>query len=85
MSEKDFIVVFKEHDAQDEFYEQMETEGKTDENKFRINLKNNIDAVFKDICIQIIGRSEFEKESIDMIVNNRAAAQQQPLHLACFL
>jgi len=44
---------------------------KIDENKFRINLKNNIDAVFKDICIQIIGRSEFEKESIDMIVNNQ--------------
>ena len=34
-------------------------------------MKNNIDAVFKDICIQIIGRSEFEKESIDMIVNNQ--------------
>lgn len=44
---------------------------KIDENKFRINLKNNLDAVFKDMCIQIIGRSEFEKESIDMIINNQ--------------
>ena len=61
MSEKDFIVVFKEHDAQDEFYEQMETEGKTDENKF-----------VPERQVQLVDRKETRKQTVYSLTEEEA-------------
>lgn len=43
------------------------------ESKCRLRLKQNIDAVFKDICIQLLDRDDLVNRSMDSIIN----AQQQ--------
>lgn len=37
---------------------------------YSFHLKGSLDAVFKDICIQITGKPEFEKKSMDSILQN---------------
>lgn len=39
--------------------------------KYRLNLKYNIDAVFKDISLQLLGRGDLANESIDSIIYNQ--------------
>lgn len=41
--------------------------------KYRLNLKQNIDAVFKDICLQILDRNDLVNQTIHSIID----AQQQ--------
>lgn len=41
---------------------------KTQENRLSINLKGNLDTVYKDICIQLSGKPEFKKKSLSKIV-----------------
>jgi hypothetical protein len=39
--------------------------------KYRLNLKQNIDAVFKDICLQLLGRDDFANQSINSIIHTQ--------------
>ena len=39
--------------------------------KYRFNLKGTLDAVFKDICVQLIGKSELDKKSLGSILKNQ--------------
>tara|TARA_R110002096_G_scaffold111666_1_gene243605 strand:+ start:257 stop:913 length:657 start_codon:yes stop_codon:yes gene_type:complete len=41
---------------------------KIQENKYTLNLKGNLDTVYKDICIQLSGKPEFKKKSLSKIV-----------------
>jgi hypothetical protein len=41
---------------------------KIQENKYIINLKSNLDTVYKDICIQLSGKPEFNKKPLSKIV-----------------
>jgi hypothetical protein len=41
------------------------------ESYYSINLKGNLDSVFKDICVQITGNPEFEKKSLAEILKNQ--------------
>jgi hypothetical protein len=41
------------------------------ESCYSINLKGNLDSVFKDICVQITGNPEFEKKSLAEILQNQ--------------
>lgn len=38
------------------------------ENKFQLNLKGTIDSIFKDLCVQLTGKKELKKESLDEIL-----------------
>ena len=38
---------------------------------YSINLKGNLDSVFKDLCVQITGNPEFEKRSLAEIQENQ--------------
>lgn len=42
-----------------------------EESCYSINLKGNLDSVFKDICVQITGNPEFEKKSLAEILQNQ--------------
>ena len=37
---------------------------------FQFNLKNSLDSVFKDICVQLIGKPHLSKKSMDSILNH---------------
>lgn len=39
--------------------------------KYRLNLKQNIDAVFKDICLQLLGRDDLANQSINSIIHSQ--------------
>ncbi|MDH7913475.1 DUF4391 domain-containing protein [Winogradskyella sp. SYSU M77433] len=41
---------------------------KIEENKYILNLKGTLDAVYKDICIQLSGKPEFKTKSLTKIV-----------------
>jgi hypothetical protein len=43
----------------------------TSENLYSINLKGNLDSVFKDLCVQITGNPEFEKLSLTELLQNQ--------------
>lgn len=41
------------------------------ESKYRLRLKQNIDVVFKDICIQLLDRDDLANRSMDSIINSQ--------------
>ncbi|WP_019038500.1 DUF4391 domain-containing protein [Psychroflexus tropicus] len=42
-----------------------------DDNSFAFNLKGSLDAVFKDLCVQLTGKPELGKQSLDSILKNQ--------------
>ncbi|MEM6265700.1 MAG: DUF4391 domain-containing protein, partial [Bacteroidota bacterium] len=42
-----------------------------DNNNYTFNLKGSLDAVFKDLCVQITGESDLGKKSLELILNNQ--------------
>jgi hypothetical protein len=41
------------------------------DNTYAFNLKGNLDAVFKDLCVQLTGKPELGKQSLDSILKNQ--------------
>ncbi len=41
------------------------------DNRYKFNLKGNLDAVFKDLCVQLTGKPELGKVSFDSILKNQ--------------
>lgn len=44
--------------------------------KYQLNLKQSLDAVFKDICIQLSGNKNYQTKTLENIVNNEAEKAQ---------
>lgn len=42
-----------------------------DDNSYAFNLKGSLDAVFKDICVQLTGQPELSNQSLDSILKNQ--------------
>lgn len=42
-----------------------------DDNSYAFNLKGSIDAVFKDLCVQLTGKPELGKQSLGSILKNQ--------------
>ncbi|WP_053970232.1 DUF4391 domain-containing protein [Mangrovimonas sp. ST2L15] len=42
-----------------------------DDNSYEINLKGSLDAVFKDLCVQLTGKPELGKQSLGSILKNQ--------------
>lgn len=42
-----------------------------DENSYGFNLKGSLDAVFKDLCVQLTGKPELGKQSLGSILKNQ--------------
>ncbi|HLV63489.1 DUF4391 domain-containing protein, partial [Galbibacter sp.] len=42
-----------------------------EENNFSFNLKGSLDAVFKDFCVQLTGKPDLGKQSMDAILKNQ--------------
>lgn len=42
-----------------------------DDNIYAFNLKGSLDAVFKDICVQLTGQPELSNQSLDSILKNQ--------------
>lgn len=42
-----------------------------DNNSYVFNLKRSLDAVFKDLCVQLTGTPELSKQSLDSILKNQ--------------
>lgn len=42
-----------------------------DDNSYAFNLKGSLDAVFKDLCVQLTGKPELDKQSLDSILKNQ--------------
>lgn len=42
-----------------------------DDNSFAFNLKGSLDAVFKDLCVQLTGKPELGKQSLGSILKNQ--------------
>ena len=42
-----------------------------DNNSYAFNLKGSLDAVFKDLCVQLTGKPELSKRSLDSILKNQ--------------
>lgn len=42
-----------------------------EENTFSFNLKGSLDAVFKDFCVQLTGKPDLGKQSMDAILKNQ--------------
>jgi hypothetical protein len=40
-------------------------------NSYAFNLKGSLDAVFKDLCVQLTGKPDLEKQSLDAILKNQ--------------
>lgn len=43
---------------------------------FQINLKNSLDAVYKDLCVQLTGKPDLSKKSMDSILQNQQEIDQ---------
>ncbi|MPV86067.1 DUF4391 domain-containing protein [Ostreibacterium oceani] len=43
---------------------------------FQINLKNSLDAVHKDLCVQLTGKPDLSKKSMDSILQNQQEIDQ---------
>ena len=43
---------------------------------FHLNLRNSIDSVFKDFCVQLTGKPELSKKSLDAILQNQREINQ---------
>lgn len=43
---------------------------------FQFNLKNSLDAVFKDLCVQLTGKPELSKKSMSSILQNQQEIDQ---------
>ena len=41
------------------------------DNSYAFNLKGSLDAVFKDLCVQLTGKPELAKQSLDLILKNQ--------------
>lgn len=41
------------------------------DNSYAFNLKGSLDAVFKDLCVQITGKPDLGKQSLDAIIKNQ--------------
>lgn len=44
---------------------------KIENNTYSLNLKGTLDAVFKDLCVQLVGKQSLGKKSMDFIVKNQ--------------
>lgn len=64
--EKDYNVVFHNQEDQEEFYEQMETDGKTDANNF-----------VPDRAVQVIHRKEHRKQTLYYLTDEEAKKLEQ--------
>ena len=64
--EKDYNIVFYNHEEQEEFYEQMETDGKTDANKF-----------VPERAVQVIHRKEHRKQTLYYLTDEEAYKLEQ--------
>jgi len=42
-----------------------------DDNSYTFNLKGSLDAVFKDLCVQLTGKPELGKQSLESILKNQ--------------
>lgn len=42
-----------------------------DDNSYSLKLKGSLDAVFKDLCVQLTGKPELGKQSLDSILKNQ--------------
>jgi hypothetical protein len=42
-----------------------------DNNTYSFNLKGSLDEVFKDLCVQLTGRPDLKKQSLDLILKNQ--------------
>lgn len=42
-----------------------------DHNRYAFNLKGSLDAVYKDLCVQLTGKPELGKKSLDSILKNQ--------------
>lgn len=42
-----------------------------DDNSYEFNLKKSLDSVFKDLCVQLTGKPELGKQSLDSILKNQ--------------
>lgn len=49
---------------------------KKDNNSYVFNLKGSLDAVFKDLCVQITGKPDLGKQSLDAILKNQQEADR---------
>ena len=41
------------------------------DNTYSLNLKDSLDAVFKDLCVQLTGKPDWGKKSMDAILKNQ--------------
>jgi len=64
--EKDYNIVFYNHEEQEEFYEQMETDGKTDANNF-----------VPERAVQVIHRKEHRKQTLYYLTDEEAKKLEQ--------
>ena len=64
--EKDYNVVFHSQEEQEEFYEQMETDGKTDANNF-----------VPERAVQVIHRKEHRKQTLYYLTDEEAKKLEQ--------
>lgn len=40
-------------------------------NNYALNLTNSLDAVFKDLCVQLTGKADLSKKSMNLILENQ--------------
>lgn len=43
----------------------------TNDNKYSFNLTNNLETVFKDLCVQLTGMTDLSKKSMSLILENQ--------------
>lgn len=43
----------------------------TNDNKYSFNLTNNLETVFKDLCVQLTGKTDLSKKSMSLILENQ--------------
>ena len=49
---------------------------------FQFNLKGSLDTVFKDLCVQLTGKPDLSKKSMDSILQNQQEIDQLKKEIA---
>ncbi len=53
-----------------------------EQNAYRLNLKGSLDAVFKDLCVQLTGRSDLSSQPLETILSNQQEAARLKKEIA---